>query len=162
MEFCRAMQSFRVYEFYTISHARELAQMLLGCERLKNSAAWQPTKFVMTAKGLRASRDATKIQVSSRYIGDLQARSYERALREHARGELLDLGCGHVPLYEVYRGLITGNVCADWGGSLHVNPFIDVATDLNHNLPFEDARFDTVLMTDVLAHLAEPSHVVCE
>lgn len=76
-----------------------------------------------------------------------------RALTNHARGRLLDVGCGGRP-YEAwipagvrYFGLETSASVASrpdaWG----------LATEL----PFEDGSFDTILCTQVIEHLAEPA-----
>ena len=72
------------------------------------------------------------------------------------RGLLLDLGCGKIPLYEIYRDRISDSVCVDWPKSLHTNPNIDHEFDLNHPIPLPDGHFDTVLLTDVLEHLPNP------
>jgi SAM-dependent methyltransferase len=129
---------------------------------LKNPERWQPTKFVSTARGLRASRDPKEVAVSSRFIADILAQWYERAVRAHARGRLLDMGCGHVPLYGVYRDLVQENICIDWENTLHPNIHLDFVVDLCGKLPFEDSSFDTVLLTDVLEHLAEPAGAMRE
>ncbi len=127
---------------------------------MKNAEQWRPTKFVQTRHGLRASRDLKHVCLESRFIADIIAQHYARALRGHARGRLLDLGCGHVPLYEIYRDSVLENVCVDWDNTLHVNPFLDQTVDLIENWPFEPASFDTVLLTDVLEHIAEPMNVM--
>ncbi len=129
---------------------------------MKNADAWQPTKFVTTARGLRASRNPEHVGISSRFIADILAQSYECALQTHARGRLLDMGCGYVPLYGVYRDLVQEAVCIDWGHTLHPSIHLDYAVDLCRRLPFVDASFDTVLLTDVLEHLAEPAAAMCE
>jgi SAM-dependent methyltransferase len=72
------------------------------------------------------------------------------------------MGCGHVPLYETYCGLVRENVCIDWASTLHVNPYLDVTVDLNTRLPFCDGAFDTILLTDVLEHIAEPMQLMYE
>jgi SAM-dependent methyltransferase len=123
---------------------------------MKSVESWQPTKFVQTAKGLRASRDPKQVIVRSRFIADIQASSYDRALRIHARGRLLDMGCGQVPLYGVYRDLVQESVCIDWANTIHPCKYLDFVVDLGGKLPFEDEKFDTILLTDVLEHLAEP------
>lgn len=80
------------------------------------------------------------------------------ALTTHARGRLLDVGCGGRP-YEAwlpggvrYFGLDTSASVASrpdaWG----------TATEL----PFEDGPFDTILCTQVIEHLAEPAAALQE
>jgi SAM-dependent methyltransferase len=133
-----------------------------GRDRVKNTERWQPTKFVNTARGLRASRDRREVAIGSRFIADIAAEWYERAIRAHARGRLLDMGCGYVPLFGVYRGLVQDNICIDWANTLHPSIHLDVVVDLGGNLPFEDGSFDTILLTDVLEHLAEPARAICE
>lgn len=129
---------------------------------MKNKEAWTPSKFVMTKRGLRASKNRKEISISSRFIGDIQARVYEKAIKEHARGLLLDLGCGKVPLYETYKEYVSDNVCIDWENSLHKNPFVDHQMDLNKEIPLPDRQFDTVLMTDVLEHISNPGRLMSE
>jgi SAM-dependent methyltransferase len=114
----------------------------------------------MTPQGLRGSRDERYLGIGSRFFADILARHYERAIRAHTTGRLLDLGCGHVPLYGIYRNLVTENICVDWENTRHVNPLLDQTADLCEELPFAPASFDTVLMTDVLEHLPEPLPVI--
>jgi SAM-dependent methyltransferase len=109
-----------------------------------------------------ASRNPAHVAISSRFIADILAGHYERAIITHARGRLLDMGCGHIPFYDTYRSLVSENVCIDWSNTLHVNPFLDHVLDLASPLPFADSSFDTVLLTDVLEHIAEPQKVMSE
>jgi SAM-dependent methyltransferase len=129
---------------------------------VKNSERWHPTKFISTARGLRASRDRKQLSIGSRFITDIVAQWYERAIRAHARGRLLDMGCGHVPLYGTYRDLVQENICIDWANSLHTRIHLDYELDLGGKLPFQDGSFDTVLLTDVLEHLPEPQDAMGE
>ncbi len=123
---------------------------------MKNKDTWKPSKFVMTKRGCRASRDTRVVGIGSRFIAGIQARVYENAIREHARGVLLDLGCGRVPLYEVYKDYISDNVCVDWSHAFHENPYSDHEFNLNEVIPLESERFDTILLTDVLEHISNP------
>jgi SAM-dependent methyltransferase len=100
--------------------------------------------------------------LAPRFIADITAQWYERAIRAQARGRLLDLGCGDVPLYGVYRDLVQEHICINWANSLHPSIHLDFAVDLGGKLPFEDGSFDTILVTDVLEHLAEPAGAMCE
>src|SRR5260370_12770989 len=114
---------------------------------MQNATQWQPTKFLRTKRGLRASHNPKFVGVGSRHISDIVAQHYERIIKAHAGGRLLDMGCGHVPLYETYRDLVQENVCIDWKNTIHVSPFLDVLVDLNGQFPFADQSFYTILLT---------------
>lgn len=129
---------------------------------MRNTSSWKPTKYVDRAGKIRASRDPRMVSPGSRHYVDLNARHLQRAILAHARGELLDLGCGAVPLYGTYASLVDGVTCADWGNSLHGTGHLDVECDLNQPLPFPDRAFDTVILSDVLEHIAIPDQLVGE
>jgi len=76
---------------------------------MKRQEEWRPSKFVAVNGRYRASRDPKEVAPASRLITDRLAVVYEAALRQHARGALLDLGCGQVPLFGVYRGLVSAS-----------------------------------------------------
>ena len=129
---------------------------------MRSSERWRPTKFARPGGGLKASRNPAHVSVSSRFITDIVAPYYDRAIRSHAHGRLLDMGCGHVPLYDTYRDLVSENICIDWQNTAHVNPYLDQTVDLTGTLPFEIGSFDTVLLTDVLEHIPEPISLMGE
>jgi SAM-dependent methyltransferase len=118
---------------------------------------WTETKYVQRAGRWAGSRDPRHLGIGSRLVADLTAALYAEHLPRHARGRLVDLGCGLVPLYGIYRTLASEVTCVDWPQSVHGSPHLDVAVDLNAPLPFEDARFDTIVLSDVLEHLSEPA-----
>jgi SAM-dependent methyltransferase len=120
---------------------------------MRNPDQWRPSRFVAAGQGWRGSGNARVVAPGSRHTADLQARSYAPALRAHARGRLLDLGCGNVPLYDMYRASIGSAVCVDWPRSYHGRAHVDVACDLNQPLPFASQTFDTVVVSDVIEHL---------
>src|SRR6516165_7366055 len=123
---------------------------------------WHPSKFIQIATGWVGSPDPSELGIGSRLIGDILADVYFRAIRTHVRGRLLDLGCGKVPLYGMYRDLVTDSICIDWEETLHKNRHIDQFADLNSTLPIGDEEFDTVLSTDVLEHIARPGSAWAE
>lgn len=118
---------------------------------MKNRDKWQPSKYILKKGKLIASRDRKEVGVASRLMADLVAKFYDKALRQHATGKLLDLGCGKVPLFNAYEEYITDNICVDWENTLHENEYLDFESDLTKNLPFEDNEFNTIILSDVLA-----------
>ncbi len=130
--------------------------------QMENREAWKPTRVLRQGVGFKVSADPNAVAITSRLVVTLALRYYEKAIRQHARGKLLDLGCGYVPYLEIYSGLVEENVCLDWENSFHKSPFPDLTADLNNPIPLPDESFDTVLVTDVLEHIREPQLLVHE
>lgn len=123
---------------------------------MRNPADWRPSKFEMDRAGAwRASRSA--VPITSRLVADIGAKFYYRTIRDHARGRLIDLGCGKVPLYGMYKDLAEEVVCVDWPNSMHASTHTDVFADLNLPLDLEENGFDTAIASDVIEHLHTPS-----
>src|SRR5579871_1038724 len=129
---------------------------------MRNRDLWQPTRVVKIRGQFRPSSDRRMVDVSSRFIVALLCRFYDQAICRYARGKLLDLGCGHVPYYQMYAPLVSDSVCIDWPQSAHSSPHLDALADLNHSIPLPDNSFDTILLTDVLEHIAEPQILLRE
>ncbi|MBF0458245.1 MAG: class I SAM-dependent methyltransferase [Nitrospirae bacterium] len=123
---------------------------------MRNKDKWAPTKYVYRKGKLMASRDQNEVRSRTRLLVDLTASLYDAYLSKYARGRLLDLGCGKVPLYEAYREYVTDTICVDWGNSLNTSEYIDKECDLTEPLPFEDGEFDTLILSDVLEHIPQP------
>ncbi len=129
---------------------------------MRNRDDWVPTKFVRSSGRLQAARDTSQVAISAQLLVDRIANCYDQYLPVYATGKLADLGCGTVPLFDAYRNLVTDVVCVDWPSSLHVCPHIDIHCDLNAPLPFRNARFDTVVLSDVLEHVFRPHLLMSE
>jgi SAM-dependent methyltransferase len=123
---------------------------------LRNSETWKETKFVLKSGRLLGSSDPLEVSVGSRLTANLIAANYLPALKSHASGRLLDLGCGKAPLFGAYRDLVTEVTCVDWGSSLHQTDHLDKEADLTRPLEFPDAAFDTIILSDVLEHIPVP------
>lgn len=123
---------------------------------MRHPERWTPSKYVQRRGRLRASRDPAQVGVGSRLVADTVAAHYAEQLPRHARGRLLDLGCGQVPLYAVYRPLVSEVTCVDWGHSPHAALHLDHEADLGQPLPLADAAFDTIVLSDVLEHVPRP------
>ena len=85
-----------------------------------------------------------------------------RRARAHARGELLDVGCGSRPFEPLFQGRVTRY----WGVDLSRSPYLgDRAPDAfarAERLPFRDASFDTVLGLSMTTYFPEPERLVGE
>ena len=123
---------------------------------MKNRDNWRPSKYVYKNDRLVASSNSREVAVSSRLVAGVVAGYYDAALRLHARGRLLDLGCGKVPLFGAYENRVSDVVCVDWESSPHGNEHVDIQCDLAKGLPFGDGDFQTIVLADVLEHVAEP------
>jgi SAM-dependent methyltransferase len=123
---------------------------------VQNEALWKPSKYTRRRGRLRASRDVREVGIGSRLNADLVAAVYDRELRLHASGRLLDLGCGRVPLHQSYKNFVSESTCVDWANTAHKNPHLDLECDLTQALPFADREFDTILLSDVLEHIPTP------
>jgi SAM-dependent methyltransferase len=82
-------------------------------------------------------------------------------LRRHARGRLLDIGCGDQPYRAMAAPWIDEYVGLDHIGTRHDLCRADLVGTA-YEIPVPDQSFDTVLCTDVLEHLEEPAAAVAE
>src|SRR5262245_34051963 len=105
---------------------------------MRNIDKWVPTKYVYKRGKLIASIDTHEVGIGSRFTCDVIAASYDKYIKSYARGRLIDLGCGKVPLFATYRTYVDMSICADWGNSSHGSDYWDVQCDLTSPLPFRD------------------------
>lgn len=129
---------------------------------LSRRRSWQPSKFVIDRGTWRPAPDVAEVARGSRFVASILADVYESAISAHAKGSLLDVGCGKAPLYGMYGPFVDASWWVDWPQSVHRYQRMDVAADLNSALPFRSGTFDTILLTDVLEHLAEPDIIWSE
>jgi SAM-dependent methyltransferase len=115
---------------------------------MKNVEKWKPSLVIKTGRD-RMRPIKRNIYRGSWTIAQCQAEAYPQAL-SFAKGKLLDCGCGDLPYFDFYRPLVQDIVALDIAEDLR---HADIISDLANALPFEDATFDTVLLTDVIGHV---------
>lgn len=123
---------------------------------MKNEHSWTPSKFTYQQGRLKASRDPKQVGIPSRIIADLIAGFYNQKMESFVKGDVLDLGCGKVPLYQAYRPFAKTITCVDWENSLHQNDFLDSYADLNAPMQLASDQYDAIILSDVLEHIKEP------
>lgn len=121
---------------------------------MRNEGQWKATKYRAVPGGLTVGPE---VGPGSRLAAGLTARAYGTHLSTYARGRLGDLGCGEVPLYEAYRDLVDRSICLDWPGTKRVLSHVEIECDLSDPLPLVDGSLETVVLSDVLEHVPEPS-----
>ena len=131
---------------------------------MKVPSGWTESKFVAhPGTGvLRGSRNPYEVCIGSRLVTDRVGAFFTRSIPNHAHGRLLDLGCGRAPLLGYYASFVETVTLVDWGNSFHVNPMLDLVADLNRPLNLTSDSFDTVILSDVLEHIAEPHELMRE
>ncbi len=123
---------------------------------MKNKENWCESKYVLKNGSWRVSMDPNEVHISSRLLANQVVKFYRSQVPNVVKGDLLDLGCGKVPLYGIYKDFTNSITCVDWPNSFHANTYVDEFVDLNSRLPFSDDSFDTIILSDVLEHLSNP------
>lgn len=126
---------------------------------MKNQSLWKPTRIHKDGKG-RISFSRKEVYPGSWHIAALQVKAYTPLLEKYAGGRLLDCGCGQLPWYEVYQKNVEYVYAIDWSDDPKVTAFIDEKADLSQKFALQESAFDTVLLSDVLAHISNPENLM--
>lgn len=131
---------------------------------MKNENNWKANKFVLdNAKNKWVPNIEYKgISNHSIIIAFKQIKYYQDFIQRYICGKLLDCGCGDVPYYGIYNNNITDVYCIDWENSgtqqIHIDQFID----LNKKIDIDSESYDSILLSDVLEHIANPDLLLRE
>lgn len=114
---------------------------------------WMPTKYELQGSGWAVSSDVAHLSPASTISASLALTAAIPALRDHARGDLADVGCGTAPFFGAYRDHVDSVCWIDWPSSPHQTRHLDIVADLNKPLRVEEHSFDTILASSVLEHI---------
>jgi ubiquinone/menaquinone biosynthesis C-methylase UbiE len=89
------------------------------------------------------------------------ANALAMAAEKHARGRLIDIGCGEKPYQEMFAPYVEEHVGVDHADSPHAHAYVDV-TATAYDIPLDDGSFDTALMSELLEHLETPGRALEE
>lgn len=128
---------------------------------MKNKSQWVPNKFLFDVKSNKwfPNINYPGIGNHSYIIASKQIIHYQQFIKKHTSGLLLDCGCGDVPYYGIYKDLIDDSYCIDWEYSPQDQIHVDQFVNLNQTLGLKKT-FDTIILSDVLEHIAEPQHLL--
>jgi len=129
---------------------------------MRNPDRWKPSRLAHDPRTGRYSTGRGAIFGGSYHMVDLQTEAYVPLIQEHVTGHVLDCGCGPVPYHQLYAPRITASTCIDWSQDPHVLDLLDKVVDINGPLPYANGSFDTVLCTDVIAHVKRPWELIDE
>jgi len=138
---------------------RQAEQAMDGMQTLA-ARGWRASKFVRRRGRWRSA--IGHVGIGSRLSADRALAAYVAAIDAHAHGALADLGCGNAPLAGIYAPHASSIMWVDWPASTHRLVTPDLEQDLSAPLALPSASLDTVLLTDVLEHIAEPDRLVGE
>lgn len=94
-------------------------------------------------------------ETHNRLINNIIERDLRVAAAAHARGRMIDIGCGVKPYRQLMAPWVDSHIGVDHADTLHTTAHVDLIGTA-YNIPVEDYSFDTALCTAVLEHLEEP------
>jgi SAM-dependent methyltransferase len=133
---------------------------------MRNIDQWQATKFVVRNGKLFSSKKENEVGFKDRLIVQFIGSAYQWFIPKYCNGNLIDIGCGNVPMFEFYRNYVDSVTTVDWAESIHTEgaKHLDIIADLNTSpIPeLENNSFDSAICSDVLEHIYEPKILLYE
>lgn len=126
---------------------------------MNNQALWRPSRILKDSSG-RFCFNTKEIYAGSWHMAEIQVRNYVPLIEQYAMGKLLDCGCGQLPWYSAYEKSTHFVYAIDWSENPLVSTYLDEVIDLNKSFRLKETGFDTILLTDVIAHIAHPDILI--
>src|SRR4030042_5396426 len=84
-----------------------------------------------------------------------------QAIIKYSRGIVLDVGCGNKPFYPYIKEKIDQYIGLEHKDSIHAKDKAEILGSAD-NIPLPDNYVDTVILTQVIEHVENPSRVLKE
>ena len=81
-----------------------------------------------------------------------------KAIIQYSRGKVLDVGCGNKPFYPYIKNTIDQYIGLEHKDSIHAKDKAEILGSAD-NIPLPDNHVDTVILTQVIEHVENPSAV---
>src|ERR1035437_1168707 len=133
---------------------RKLSPRAIGRIRRKSDE-----RSVLAAEGLQRLRDYSTSMDDPCYLVYRGLFAGLEKASVHARGKLLDIGCGNKPYERMFKGRITEYIGCDVVQSSDERADVICPATL---ISIEDASFDPVLCTQVIEHVADHRGLIRE
>jgi len=127
---------------------------------MRNIESWKPTRIKIDKVSGKFVLDERKVYQGSLHMARLQFVAYIPLLEKYCSGKLLDAGCGQVPYYELLHPKVSVHYCVDRSEDAYARSLLDEVVDLNKSVLLMEKDFDTILLTDVIAHIQQPWQLV--
>ncbi|MFN0031808.1 MAG: class I SAM-dependent methyltransferase [Flavobacteriales bacterium] len=130
------------------------------CPPMNDESKWKPTIWLWNQSKLCFEVNRQHVYAGSYHIARLQLKAYLPLFQHYALGKLLDCGCGSIPYYKVCQPSVARHYAVDYNTNSHCAHLWDEVVNLNETFLLKESDFDTVLLTDVIAHIAQPQLLV--
>lgn len=120
---------------------------------MKNRESWKPSSFIL--KNGKYVPNLAAIYPGSIHVASLQSEIYFTLFSNYCSGKMLDCGCGKVPYFEMLSKNVHQHYCVDYSNNPDVLNLLDEQIDLNSDFQLKEQNFDSILLSDVVAHIQD-------
>ena len=127
---------------------------------MKKESEWKASLVVFDQNKKDFDLNLSAVYAGSWHIAFLQWKAYRPLFDQYVHGKLLDCGCGRVPYHNLLRTKVELYYAIDWSENEDVRKHLDEIVDLNRSFSLQEKNFDTILLSDVIAHVKYPALLI--
>lgn len=124
---------------------------------MKNIDSWRPSTIRAGENTGDFEIDISRVYAGSLHVSRIQFQALYPLLDKYVTGKFLDAGCGRVPYYACLKDKVQLHYCIDHSTNAQVLQYLDEEVDLSTEFILNESGFDSVLLSDVIAHVADPA-----